>query len=286
MFLAKISKGRTVKQFLLWSIVAPTIYTFVWPILYGGVGLRLERESSEIGLCCKEDGGNSGWFHDVTKLAQMTAEKNLMNSTPTLEDASDFSWMCEGGNCSNCAISTITLRGQSNNTFKDIIEEYAYLKHDFGSTTADRRLSRLSCHELVQMWFDIMRSVPGLGTFLPIFSLVAIVIYFVTTSDSGSLVIDSLAANGDSHSSPIQRAFWATMEGATATALLTSGGTASLTALQTMGIVSAFPNSVVICLLCVSTWRALKVANGVVEPDGPKFAFRLFEPLAAGPYKR
>ena len=269
------------KQFLFWSIVAPTIYSFIWPILYGGVAIRLERESSEIGLCCKDA---SGWFRNAKNISQIAEERGILNEVPSLNNL-NISWMCDE-DCSHCATSTIMNRARQNKTYQNIIDEYTYLKQDFGSATMDRKLSRLSCHLLVQMWFDIMRSVPGLGNFLSIFSLCTIVIYFVTTSDSGSLVIDSLAANGDPHSSGIQRAFWATMEGATATALLTAGGTSSLVALQTMGIVSAFPNSVVICLLCVSTWRALKVANGVTDPSGPKFAFRLFEPLAAGPYEK
>ena len=280
--MAKISKGRTVKQFLLWSIAAPTFYSFLWPILYGGVAIRLERESSEIGLCCKDE---YGWFHDPNKLLQMSEKKRILNDIPSLNDL-NFSWMCSPEACNQCAITTILNRARQNKTYKNIITEYMNLKQDFGSATEDRRLSRLSCHSLVQMWFDVMRSVPGVGNFLSVFSLCTIVIYFVTTSDSGSLVIDSLAANGDPHSSGIQRAFWATMEGATATALLTAGGTVSLTALQTMGIISAFPNSIVICLLCVSTWRALKVANGVNTLQGPRFTVGLFEPLAAGPYKR
>ena len=267
------------KEFLLWTIAAPTLYSLVWPILYGGVAIRLERESSEIGLCCKDA---KGWFQHAATLSQIADERQILNSIPSANTL-DISWMCDG-NCSSCAISTIKERAKLNKTYQDIINEYKYLENDFGSATMDRRLSRLSCHTLVQMWFDIMRSVPGLGNFLSIFSLCTIVIYFVTTSDSGSLVIDSLAANGDPHSSAFQRGFWATMEGATATALITSGGTISLTALQTMGIVSAFPNSIVICLICVSTWRALKVANGLYNPEGPKFVIGLFEPLLAAPY--
>jgi choline-glycine betaine transporter len=48
------------------------------------------------------------------------------------------------------------------------------------------------------MWFDVMRSYGGVGKFLSIFSLSGIVLYFVTSADSGSLVIDCLAANGES----------------------------------------------------------------------------------------
>ena len=281
MFLAKISKGRTVKQFLLWTIAAPTLYSFIWPILYGGVAIRLERESSGIGLCCKND---VGWFKDSNILSEIVNKNDIVNVVPQAENL-NISWMCSD-ECDECAISTIINRGKQNKTYGDIMREYIYLGDDFGSSTMDRKLSRLSCHTLVQMWFDVMRSVPGLGSFLAIFSLITIVIYFVTTSDSGSLVIDSLAANGDPHSAGIQRAFWATMEGATATALLTAGGTVSLTALQTMGMLSAFPNSIVISTLCLSTWKALKVANSAEPQPRARFIISLFEPLAAVPYSR
>jgi choline-glycine betaine transporter len=46
------------------------------------------------------------------------------------------------------------------------------------------------------MWFDVMRSYGNVGRFLSVFSLSGIVLYFVTSADSGSLVIDCLAANG------------------------------------------------------------------------------------------
>ena len=46
------------------------------------------------------------------------------------------------------------------------------------------------------MWFDLMRSYGLVGRFLSRFSLVAIILYFVTSSDSGSLVIDCLSSNG------------------------------------------------------------------------------------------
>jgi hypothetical protein len=266
---------------MFWSVVAPSMYCFVYPTIYGGVGIRLERESSAIGLCCKEE---TGWFHNPKELFDIASERNVLNSTITIDD-SNLSWMCDG-NCSKCAISTIDSKAKVNLTYKEMIDEYKYLGDDFGSATIDRSLSRPSCHILVQMWFDVMRSVPGLGTFLSGFSLCTMILYFITSSDSGSLIIDSLAANGDFHSSPFLRSFWALTEGVTATALLVAGGTASLTAVQTMGIISAFPMSILICLVCVATWKALKITNGDAEPRENKFAFSLFEPLAALPYKK
>ena len=281
MFMAKISRGRTIKQYLFWSIIGPSMYCFVYPTIYGGIGIRLERESSAIGLCCKEE---TGWFHSPKTLRETLMEKNLLSSIVSAED-SNHSWMCNGV-CSKCAVSTINLKAQLNMTYEDLINEYEYLGEDFGSATKDRSLSRLSCHLLVQMWFDVMRSVSGLGTFLSGFSLCTMTIYFITSSDSASLIIDSLAANGDFDTSPFLRAFWALIEGATATALIVAGGKASLASVQTMGIISAFPMSILICLVCVASWKALKVTNGEVNQEKAKFEISLFEPLAASPYRK
>ncbi len=81
-------------------------------------------------------------------------------------------------------------------TYEDMFQEYALLQNDFGSSKADRSLARLSCHSFEQMWFDVMRSYGQVGQFLSVFSLFGIILYFVTSSDSGSLVIDCLSANG------------------------------------------------------------------------------------------
>ena len=54
-------------------------------------------------------------------------------------------------------------------------------------------LSRLSCRETEQMWFDMMMSYGDIGNFLSGFSLMSLVLYFVTSSDSGSLVIGTLS---------------------------------------------------------------------------------------------
>ena len=281
-FLAKISKGRTIKQFLFWSIVAPSLYLFAYPVIYGGVGLRLERESSQIGLCCMD---KNGWFHDQTDLQKIAIERDILLNQTISNNTRINSWMCEG-ECNSCSVSTINRAAVSNKTFQDFLDEFSSLGNDFGSVTMDRSMSKPSCHIMVQMWFDVMRSVKGLGMFLSIFSLFAMVLYFITSSDSGSLIIDCLATNGDFDSSPLLKAFWAIMEGVTATALLVAGGEASLMAVQTMAIMSASPMTVAICLICVSAWRALKVTSGDIDASEPCFPFQLFEPLGAAPYNK
>ena len=52
MFIAKISKGRTVKNFIAGTMLAPVLYVFLWMTIFGGSGLRMEREAAGAGLCC------------------------------------------------------------------------------------------------------------------------------------------------------------------------------------------------------------------------------------------
>ena len=259
--------------------MAPSLYCFVWIILYGGVALRLERESSEIGLCCKDD---KGWFQNYGNLSNDIYQNNMQDKSM---DISDFHWMCEG-KCGTCSITIVQARAKAHHTYGDFLEEYKIFGDDFGSITRDRSLSRLSCHPIEQMWFDVVRSYTGIGEFLSAFSLFSIVLYFVTSSDSGSLVIDCLSANGDSEPPPAQRVFWALMEGATASALLVAGGKDSLTAIKTIGIVSAFPYAFIVMMVCIALWRALNVVKGSLDPNGPSFEVGLIEPLAGQPFKK
>ena len=61
MFIAKISKGRTIKQFINGTLTAPVLYSILWMVIFGGIGIRHEREASNMGLCCNND-ANGNWF--------------------------------------------------------------------------------------------------------------------------------------------------------------------------------------------------------------------------------
>ena len=54
-------------------------------------------------------------------------------------------------------------------------------------------------------------------------------------------------------------------------------------ALQTAGIVSGLPYTMIVVLLCVSIWRAVKVASGDLDPNAPTFSIGLFDPIGAEP---
>ncbi len=99
--------------------------------------------------------------------------------------------------------------------------------------------------------FGMLQGLPG-GTVMAVGAVILIATFFITSSDSGSLVVDMLASGGDPNPPTWSRVFWATLEGLVAIALLLAGG---LTALQTMSILIALPFSVVMLLMCVSIIR-------------------------------
>ncbi|MBN4925752.1 BCCT family transporter [Hoyosella rhizosphaerae] len=90
-----------------------------------------------------------------------------------------------------------------------------------------------------------------------VLAIAVVVFFFVTSSDSGSLVIDILATGGDVETSRITRVYWAILEGIAA-AILLIVGTGSLTALQTASIATAVPFSIIMALACVSLLKAFR----------------------------
>ncbi|NET59958.1 MAG: BCCT family transporter [Symploca sp. SIO2E6] len=84
--------------------------------------------------------------------------------------------------------------------------------------------------------------------------LLLVITFFVTSSDSGSLVVDNLTSGGKLDSPVPQRVFWAVMEGVVAAVLLLGGG---LTALQTAATTTGLPFAIVLLIMCFSLHRGL-----------------------------
>jgi len=116
-----------------------------------------------------------------------------------------------------------------------------------------------------RFWDVLMPYGEGIYMFLGVISLIGVVFYFVTSSDSGSFVDDTLSAGGLIHCPPLQRIYWATTEGACACALMYGGGTAALKALRAVSIVSGFPLSIAICFMCAALHRACKYDLGELD---------------------
>ncbi len=166
MFIARISRGRTVREFLVSVLLVPTLVTLVW--------------MSAFGISALEQAQNG-----VGELAN--------------------------------GISSVSLA-----TFQ--------------------MLENLPLAEITT----------GLGILL-------VLVFFVTSSDSGSLVIDSITAGGKLDAPVPQRIFWAVMEGLIAGALLFGGGNAALGALQAGAIATGLPFTVVLLVMSVTLYRELNV---------------------------
>src|SRR5690606_4763164 len=80
--------------------------------------------------------------------------------------------------------------------------------------------------------FEMLSQLP-LTAITSFVGIILVIVFFVTSSDSGSLVIDTVAAGGKIHAPVPQRIFWCASEGLVAIALLVGGG---LTALQAMAV--------------------------------------------------
>ena len=82
-----------------------------------------------------------------------------------------------------------------------------------------------------------------------------VITFFVTSSDSASLVIDIITAGGNTNPPTIQRIFWAVTEGLVAIVLLVGGG---LIAMQTVSIISGLFFAVILLFMCVSLLKGLR----------------------------
>lgn len=179
MFIARISRGRTIREFVGGVLLVPTLLTFVWLVVFGNTALHLELF-----------GG--GGIVEAVKSNLPVALYEVLERLP------------------------------------------------FTQVTA-------------------------------VLATVVIGTYFVTSSDSGSLVIDILTSDGDLDPPVRQRIFWALTEGAVAAVLLVTGG---LKALQTAAITTALPFTALMLLMCWSLARDLRaharpLPRAVVERPRP-----------------
>lgn len=166
MFIARISRGRRLREFVLGVLIVPTLLTFLWLSAFGGSALFLE-------------------INAVADIATAVTE--------------------------NVATSLYVL--------------------------------------MEQFPLAIVTSIVG---------IILVTSFFVTSSDSGSLVIDSLTAGGKLDAPVAQRIFWALTEGGVAAVLLVGGG---LGALQTAAISTGLPFAILLIFMTRSLLKGLKTEH-------------------------
>lgn len=105
--------------------------------------------------------------------------------------------------------------------------------------------------------FQMLENMP-ISTVTSFIGIVLVLVFFVTSSDSGSLLINSITAGGKLDAPIPQRVFWATMEGLIAGALLFGGGADALGALQAAAITVGLPFTAILLAMCIALYMGLK----------------------------
>jgi len=176
MFIARISRGRTIREFVVGVIAVPPLFTFLWMTVFGDTAIRS------------------------------------------------------------------VLRGEAT--------ELLALVND----------------DLPLALFAFLEQLP-LASVTSVLATLLVVTFFVTSSDSGSLVIDMITSGGAEDPPVWQRVFWALTQGVVAAVLLLTGG---LGALQTAAIASGLPFAAVMLVMCVGLLTALRrEQDGRTRLQGP-----------------
>ncbi|MHA6800336.1 BCCT family transporter [Bounagaea algeriensis] len=170
MFIARISRGRTIREFILGVMLAPTVITILWFTVFG----------------------SSGVLYQLRGGAMVGAD---------------------------------------------------------GSIDTDTSLF---------VFFENLPVSGGVVAALSVVAILVITLFFVTSSDSCSLVVDVLSHGGRTETPRVTRLFWAVMIGVAGGLLLFAGGEAALTVLQVSSIAGAAPLSVIYALAVIALVRTLR----------------------------
>ncbi|MEE4637811.1 MAG: BCCT family transporter [Wenzhouxiangella sp.] len=117
--------------------------------------------------------------------------------------------------------------------------------------------------------FQMLQSLP-LTSITSLLAIVLVLVFFVTSSDSGSLVIDSITSGGKIDAPVPQRVFWVVAEGLIAAVLLAVGGAAALNALQAGSVSTGLPFAIVLLLMCVSLIKGLVHERKLLSLQGKR----------------
>lgn len=105
--------------------------------------------------------------------------------------------------------------------------------------------------------FQMLAAMPW-GSVTSVIAIALLIVFIVTSADSGALVVDTITSGGKTEAPVAQRVFWACMLGLTASALLYGGGTSALEALQAGTIAAALPFTVILLICCVSLYLGMR----------------------------
>ncbi|WP_425448365.1 BCCT family transporter [Dethiothermospora halolimnae] len=172
MFIARVSKGRTVREFVLAVLIVPSLLSFIWLSVFGGTAIHINNIT---------DGNLFQVVNDNLPIALFEMINNL--NIPLISGV--------------------------------------------------------------------------IKVILSLLGTVLVISFFVTSSDSGSLVVDNITSGGKLDSPVPQRVFWACMEGLVAAILLLIGGKKALSALQTAVISTGLPFAIILTMISIMLFESV-----------------------------
>ena len=130
--------------------------------------------------------------------------------------------------------------------------ETAILQYDEGVGTLADGVSNSST-----VLFEMLASMP-LALITSIAAIMLLIVFIVTSADSGALVVDTITSGGKTDAPVGQRIFWACSLGLTASALLYGGGEDALQSLQAGTITAALPFTIILLICCLSLYLGMR----------------------------
>ena len=115
--------------------------------------------------------------------------------------------------------------------------------------------------------FELLNGLP-LSMITSTAAIFLLVVFIVTSADSGALVVDSITSGGKTDAPVPQRVFWACMLGVTASMLLYGGGKSTLQSLQAGTITAALPFTSILLASCISLFLGMRDEYRVMKANG------------------
>jgi len=274
MFIARVSRGRTFREFISGVLLVPTGVGIIWLTAFGSAALHQSTHPGEAAL------------PETTYPVKITTEQGLFAGEAgvvigpngsELTRADDGTLIGPAGreleltNTEAGPALTVTATGDTFVPGPDDLYQGPFAADDLRLTVAEYINQPVLNQEhtegvdrIATALFVLLDAYP-LETLSWSLATICIILFFVTSSDSASMVIDIIASGGNPDPPVGTRLFWAIAEGLVASILLLAGG---LKALQTASITAALPFTIVLILMCVS------LAKGLAEHESPRLSPR------------
>jgi choline/carnitine/betaine transport len=266
MFIARVSRGRTIREFVGGVLLIPTAVSVVWMTGFGNTALHQEvvtkNKRSYPVMVTEEKHGLP-----VTQTGALTAPDALGVASPKQILVRKGG---RGGLISAARGKAVTYKkgvlvaAQSGRPYRPAPKEIyrgRYRSHKKQLTLGQYldlpvlNAKGTGAHDTTATAMFVMLEAYPLSWLTALLGTLCIILFFVTSSDSASLVADMIASGGSKNPTLGTRLFWGILEGVLAAVLLMAGG---LVALQTGSITLGLPFCLLIILMCFSLVRGMR----------------------------